>query len=197
MEPAARERAERLVPEIVLAAERKHGLRVVPVEERERVLYPFVASEALARRGPERVSELPDLEVGRSHRTDLARSHELVEGAQGLLRRNVRIELVRQVERHSLDPEPPQAHVDLTKDASPRQPAICSHLVRIEGLRLDHDGVSDDAALRLQPSADERLAATSAVRVGSVERRDPELPCPIHDPERLVLGDPLPEELGC
>ena len=166
------------------------------VEERVRALHPLVASEALALRDLERLGELYDLEVGGSHCSDLPRSHELVEGAQSLLLRNVRIELVREVERHPLEPEPPQADVDLPKDASPRQPAICTYLVRVEGLRLDHDRVADRAVLRLQPPADEGLAPTSAVRVGSVERRDPELPGAIHDPEGLVLGDPLPEELG-
>ena len=47
---------------------------------------------------------------------------------------------------------------------------------------------------RRDPGADRRLAAPAAVRVGGVEVADPELPGGVHQRERLVLGQALPEE---
>ena len=56
------------------------------------------------------------------------------------------------------------------------------------------DRVAHGGALRREPLADPRLAASAAVRVGGVERRDPEIPGRVHDPRRLLARDALPEE---
>ena len=61
------------------------GLRVFPVEERERVLRPLVAGEAFELRDLDGLGELLGREVRRADRADLARAHELVEGRQRLL----------------------------------------------------------------------------------------------------------------
>ena len=73
-QPAARERAEGRVAEAVLAADRKHRLAVALVEEREAVLHPLVARQALELGQLERLGQLLAGEVRRADRADLARS---------------------------------------------------------------------------------------------------------------------------
>ena len=115
-EPATRERPERLVSELVLVADREDGLRVGTIEERERVLHPLVASEPFELRDLDRFSELLGREVRGADGADLSRPHELVERGERLLVRCVGVELVREVEGNSLDPETLQARVELAVD---------------------------------------------------------------------------------
>ena len=175
-------------------ADGEHGLRVTSLEERERVLDPFVAGQALELGDLDGLCELLGREVRRADRADLALAHELVECREGLLLRRVRVEVMRQVERNSLDPQPPEARLDLAPNPLAGETAVRAFGHRVEGLRLDGDRVADLRALRREPLADPRLAPSAPVRVGGVERPDPELPRGVHDPRRLLVRDPLPEE---
>ena len=86
-------------------ADREDGLGVAAVEQRERVLHPLVAHEPFQLRDLEGLGELLAVEVRRADGADFARADELVERAQRLLLRHIRIEVVRHVERDALDPE--------------------------------------------------------------------------------------------
>ena len=108
--------------------------------------------------------------------------------------RDVGVELVREVEIDALDAEPPQARLDLSLDPRATEAVVGARFHRVERLRLDGDRVAHRRALLREPLADPALAATAAVGVCRVERPDPELPARVHDPERLVVRDPLPEE---
>ena len=113
---------------------------------------------------------------------------------EGLLLRRVRVEVVRHVQRKSLEPEALQARLDLAPDPLAREPAVRAFGHRVERLRLDGDRVAHFRALRREPFADPRLAPPAAVCVGGVERPDAELPGGVHDARRLLARDPLPEE---
>ena len=116
-QPAAGERAVRRVPEAVLVTEREDRLAVVLDEQRERVLHPLVAGEPLEGRELERLGELVGGEVRGADRADEAVADEVVERLQRLLLRHVRVEVVGEVERDALEPEPAQARLELPPDA--------------------------------------------------------------------------------
>src|SRR5439155_24634776 len=93
---------------------------------------------------------------------------------------------------HALDAEALKAAVDLAEDALTREPAVGRVAFdRVEDLGRQHRLVAG----RGPPAADPRFAAPASVGVGGVEARDAPLPRGIHQPERLVLALPPPEEL--
>src|SRR5205085_6251242 len=94
----------------------------------------------------------------------------------------------------ALDPEPPQARLELALNAHWCEPVVLPLVHRVEGLRRKDDVLAHVESLRLQPVADPRLAATAAVRVGGVERRDPGLPGGVHDRERFFTALAFAEE---
>ena len=96
----------------------------------------------------ERLGQLLAGEVGGPDRADLSGANELVERVQRLRLGRVRVEVMSEIERDPLEPEPPQADVDLAEDAVAREPVVGTRLVRVEGLGLDHDRVADRAVLR-------------------------------------------------
>ena len=117
--PAAGDRAVHLVPEAVLAADGKHGVGVVPLEERERVLHPLVARQPFELGDLDGFSELLGRVVGRADRAHGACPHELVERRERLLDRCVRIGRVGHVQRYALDAQPLEARLDLPSDPLP------------------------------------------------------------------------------
>ena len=116
MSQPARERPECLVPEPALVTDGEEGVGVVQLEQRERVLHPFVASEPFELRDLDGLCELLGAEVGRSDRADRPGTDQLVERPERLLVRCIGIEVVRHVQRNPLESEPLQARLDLPPD---------------------------------------------------------------------------------
>src|SRR5205085_483269 len=186
-EPTAGERAEGLVPDAVLAAERQHLLLVAAIEQRIGVLH----ERGLA--GRERRPQVVGRDVAHPVRAYLSAVDELLECADRLLDRRVGIGRVREVEIDVVDLEPLEARLDLPQDPVATEPVILSDVHGSERLRRDRRPVPG----RRNPLSDRGLAATAAVRIRRVERRQAERPRGLHDRERLVVGLPgLAEELG-
>ena len=131
----------------MLATDGEDHLRVTRLEEREGVLHPFVADETLELGDLDRLRELLGREVGCADGANLPRPDERVERGQGLLLRRVGVELVREVEVDLVDAEPLQARLELTLDPRAREAMVCARLHRVEGLRLDRDGVAHRGSL--------------------------------------------------
>ena len=92
--------------------------------------------------------------------------------------------MVREVEVERLDAEPLEARLELPPDPCRCEPSVGARLHRVEGLRRE-DGAN---AAGGDPAPDRPLAAAARVGVGGVERRDPELPGPVHDRRRLLVA---------
>src|SRR6476646_4448707 len=128
-QPAARERAERLEPDVHLRGEGKHVALDLTVEQRVRVLDSADVPEA------EYPPELRRVDVAEPVGADLASRDELVEHADDFGHRHVGVPVVGEVEVDALDAEPPKARVDLPSHARRRQSVILALVHRVEGLR--------------------------------------------------------------
>ena len=91
-----------------------------------------------------------------------------------------------------LDPEPLEARLELADDPLGREPVVGARVHRVVRLGREHRA----NAPAPHPGADHPLAAAAAVGVGGVEVVDPLLPRGVHQRERLVLAQPLTEQLG-
>ena len=104
---------------------------------------------------------------------------------------------MRQVHVDTLDAEAAQAPLELPADPLWREAVVRRvTLDGVEDLRAEDETRANLGPLGAPPLADPGLAAAAAVRVGGVERRDPELPGAVHDRERLLARLPLPKEGG-
>src|SRR5205085_11020726 len=121
-------------------------------------------------------------------------SHELVERAERLLDRRLRVLVVREVHVHTLDAQPAQAALELPADPGRPEAPVLALVHRVEDLRRELDALSDLRASRAKPVADVALAAPAAVCVRRVEGRNAELPRGVHQRERLLPRLALAEE---
>src|SRR5262249_16326796 len=185
-QPAAGEWAERLVRDAVLVTQRQQLLLVTAIEERVRVLHERRLADG------ERRAHLVRRDVADPVRADDAALDELLERADRLLDRRVRIGRMREVEIDAIDSQPLEARVDLTEDAVATEPVVLAGVHWRERLRRDRRAVAG----RSDPLADRRLAATAAVRVSRVEGRETERPRRVHDREGLLVRLARAEELG-
>ena len=129
---------------------------------------------------------------------DRARADELVEREERLLLRDVRVEVVGQVERDAVDAEPAKARLHLPADpAAAQAPGRRPSLIGLNVFVAITTSSRTVAPLRPEPLADPGLAAPATVRVGGVERADAELPRLVEQPERVVAARPLAEERRC
>ncbi len=99
-----------------------------------------------------------------------------------------------EIQRDALDAEALEARVELPMDAAPSEAVVIALVHGVERLRRDHDAIADSRVLRLQPLADEALAAAASVGIGRVEAGDAAIPGGIHEPKGVVLRCSLPEE---
>src|SRR5215467_1561395 len=96
-----------------------------------------------------------------------------------------------EVQLDVIDAKPVQAGAELAGDPLGLQAAVRAGLHRVE--RLGGELRADPA--RGYPAAYRQLAAPAAVGVGGVEVGDAGLPGGVHQGQRLVLAQPLAEEL--
>jgi hypothetical protein len=145
--------------------------------------------------GGERVAEFARVEVAQADVAYLARPHQFVEGADGLLDRGRLIRTVRQVQVDPVGTQAPQARVDLLADVPGRQAAV----LRPRPDRTAHLGRHDDPvpdAPAAHPPAEPGLRAAAAVGVGRVEQRDPGGERAVENGERGPLVVAPAEEFG-
>ena len=144
----------------------------------------------------QRLLEPVGVDVAAAVGADRARVDQLLEGADRLRDRGRRIHLVREVEVDRVDPEPLQARRELAPDPCRREAGVGALAHRVEGLRRQDDPLAHRGPPAAQPVAEVGLAATAAVRVRRVVRRDPGLPGGVEERVRLALGLTRAEERG-
>jgi len=121
--------------------------------------------------------------------------HEVIERAERLVDRRVRIDFMDEIQIEPIGPQPAEARVDLPEDVEPREPALVrARPDGIEDLRAHDDAVAHRGPFRVEPVADERLTASAAVGVSRVEHVDAGVPGAIHQGMCLRLGLPHPVE---
>src|SRR6266540_2912587 len=130
-QPAARERTERLVAEPVLGAQRQYVRLVPSLEQRVRVLDELRPSVL------ERLFDLGRGEVAEPVGADGALVDELVERAERLCERRLRVELVRQIEVDPVDAEPLEARRELAQDPVAREAAVVARVHGVVRLRRE------------------------------------------------------------
>jgi hypothetical protein len=125
-----------------------------------------IASEAVLLGDGERLHQVPAGEIGAADITDLAAANEIVEGADGLLDRRLRIEAVQLEEIDIVGAEPAQAALDRTQQMVTRGADIVRPLAGAEG-RLGRD--DDAVAAAGDGLAQDLLGQAVGVDVGAVE----------------------------
>ena len=133
-QPAARQRPERQVGDVVLGRQRQHAALIAAVEQRERVL----DRRGLA--GDQRRVELAGVEVADAVRADQALVAERLERGQGRVERDVRVVVVGEVEVDALEAEALEARVQLAHDPVGRETVIAVLGHRVERLGGDRRG---------------------------------------------------------
>jgi hypothetical protein len=186
-QPAARQRAEGQVGDASRGAQRQEFPLVLPCEQRVAVL------DSLRRARIEGGRQLPRVEVADPVAADQAVRLGRMEGAKGFRERHRRVVVVGEVQVDVADAQPVQAGTELAGDAVRLQPVAGAGLHRVE--RFGREPRPDPAGP--DPAADDLLAAAAAIGVGRVEVRDAGRPGRVHQLERLVVGQPLAEELRC
>ena len=180
-QPAACQRAVRRVAETFPDADPDRFLLVLAFEQGVGVLGPGRTAV------PECFLEPGGVDVAAAVRLDPAFVDELGKRADRLGDGNLRIHGVSEVQRYAVDAEARQACLDLPADPLARETAVVALGHRVERLRRQDDPLANLGAFRPKPAADERLAATAAVRVSGVESRDSGFPGGIHEGMRLRL----------
>ena len=123
--------------------------------------------------------------LGRAQEPDLARMHEVGEGAEGLVDVGVRIGDADLVEIDPVGLEPAQRTLDTFDDPPPRGSSVVG--IRVERraeLDGEHHTVAPPAGQRL---ADDLLRLAAGVAVGGVDEVDPRVQRPVDDPHRVVV----------
>jgi hypothetical protein len=116
---------------------------------------------------------------------------QALERLDRLRQRRIRVELVREVDVDVVDAETVEARLELPCDPGASEAAVLAGVHRVERLGGDLRALAPAG----DPRPDRSLAAAAAVRVGSVERRQAELPGGVHDQKRFLLALALAEEL--
>ncbi len=143
--------------------------------------------------GRERGRQLPSVEVADPVGADQAVGLGRAEGPEGFRQRHGRVVVVREVQVDLVHAQPVQARAELPGDPVRLQAVVRAGLHRVE--RLGGEPRPDPA--RPDPAADRLLTAPAAVGVGRVEMDEAGFPGRVHQRERLILGQPLAEELRC
>ena len=196
-QPASRERRERREAEAELGERGEQLALGLPFEQAVGVLHPAEAGAAVPVAQPERVDELPGGHVARADVVDRPCAHEVVERAERLVERRVRVGLVREEQVEMARAEALQAPLDLALQVPAREAVVVRAVADgVERLARQQHLVAHRRALAGQPAADRRLAAPTAVGVCRVEDVDAEVERGVHDPRRLVVVLALAEERG-
>jgi len=141
-----------------------------------------------------RFVELHRREIGAADEADLARFHQVVEGAQRLFDRRIRIGPVQLIKIDPVGFEPAQARLGRLHDVTPRRSFKLAGVIHWQ----PEFGRQHDLLAPRPESLSQNLlgAAFVAVSVGGVDQRDAEIERPIHHAARGLQVGPAAEIVG-